>query len=438
MCVLNTVYVFEVGEFNGGTFITIPPPVYLENPVWTGSSGTSRLPIFLPCGILWFYLKVCFRGRWNQGWHFQYSTTLDWSRKSSLNRNTGTLRLPICFSGGILLYYSYLCFRGQGIQWRHFQNSTTTGWPRKSNSNRKYWNFKVTHHSLWWNFMILPIFMFSRSRNSLVTLSKLYHHWLTSKIQFEPEILELRGYPSFSLVKFHDSTYIYVFKVDKFNSDTFRIMLPPVDLENSVQTGSTETSRLPIFFSGGILWYYLCLCFRGRGIQWRHFQNYCTTNFFRKFSSNRKYWNFEVTQLSPWWNFMILPIFMFSRAINSIVTLSELYCHRLTSKIQFEPEVLELWGFPSFSLVEFYDSTYIYVFEAEKFNGHTFTFISLSRDFENQVRTGSTGTSRLPIFLELDFWGQPVVLEFWTCHNWIPRPRKHKYKWSHSIREKDG
>ena len=52
MCVLNPIYVFEVGEFNGDTFRTIPPPVYLENPVRTGSSGTSRLPIFLPCGIL--------------------------------------------------------------------------------------------------------------------------------------------------------------------------------------------------------------------------------------------------------------------------------------------------------------------------------------------------------------------------------------------------
>ena len=160
-----------------------------------------------------------------------------------------------------------LRFQGGGIQWRHFQNSTTTGWPRKSNSNRKYWNFKVTHLSPWWNFMILPIFVFSRSRNSMVPLSKLYHHWLTSKIQFEPEILELWGYPSFSLVEFHHSTCIYVFEVEEFNSDTFRIIPPPVDLENSVRTGSTGTLRLLIFFNGGILWYYLCLCFRVRGIQ---------------------------------------------------------------------------------------------------------------------------------------------------------------------------
>ena len=40
----------------------------------------------------------------------------------------------------------------------------------------------------------------------MVTFSKFYHHWLTSKIQFEPEILELRGYPSFPLVEFHDIT----------------------------------------------------------------------------------------------------------------------------------------------------------------------------------------------------------------------------------------
>ena len=130
---------------------------------------------------------------------------------------------------------------------------------------------------------------------------------------------------------------------------------------------------------------------------------------------------------------MILPIFVFSRSRNSMVPLSKLYHHWLTSKIQFEPEILELWGYPSVSLVEFYNITYIYVFEADEFNGHTFTFISLSRDFENPVRTGSTGTSRLPIFLELDFWGQPVVVEFWKCHYWIPRPWKHKYRWYHKI-----
>ena len=191
----------------------------------------------------------------------------------------------------------YLCFWGRGIQWWQFQNSTTTGWPRKSSLNRKYSNFEVTHLFLWWNFMILPKFMFSRSGNSMVTLSEFYHHRVTSKIQFEPEVLQLWGYPSFSLVEFYDITYIYIFKVAEFNGNTFKILPPPVDLENPVQTGSTRTSRLPIFFSGGILWYYLYLCFRGRGIQWWHFQNSTTTGWPRKSSLNRKYSNFEVTHL---------------------------------------------------------------------------------------------------------------------------------------------
>ena len=39
---------------------------------------------------------------------------------------------------------------------------------------------------------------------------------LTSKIQFEPEVLELRGYSSFSLVEFY-ITYIYVFEVFEVN-----------------------------------------------------------------------------------------------------------------------------------------------------------------------------------------------------------------------------
>ena len=192
-----------------------------------------------------------------------------------------------------------MCFRGRGIQWYHFQNSSTTDWPRKSSLNRKYWNFEVTHLFHWWNFIILPVFMFSRSRNSIVTLSELYHHRLTSKIQYEPEVLELWGYSSFSTVEFYDITYVYVFEFEEFNSDTFRTIAPTIFLKKSVR--------------------------------------------------NRKYWNFEVTHLSPWWNFMILPIFMFSRQTNSMDTLSHSYHYRVISKIQFEPEVLELQGCPYFS-----------------------------------------------------------------------------------------
>ena len=45
--------------------------------------------------------------------------------------------------------------------------------------------------------MILPKFMFSRSENSMVTLSEFHHHRVTLKIQYKPEVLELRGYPIF-------------------------------------------------------------------------------------------------------------------------------------------------------------------------------------------------------------------------------------------------
>ena len=82
--------------------------------------------------------------------------------------------------------------------------------------------------------MILPIFMFLRSRNSMVTLPKFYHYRVTSKIQFKPEVFELRGYSSFSLVEFYDITYIYVFEVEEFNGNTSRILPPPGDLENPV------------------------------------------------------------------------------------------------------------------------------------------------------------------------------------------------------------
>ena len=68
----------------------------------------------------------------------------------------------------------------------------------------------------------------------MVTLLKLYHHQMTSKIQFEPEMQELRGYPSFSLVEFYDIIYIYVLEVGEFNGDTFETLPPLDDLENPV------------------------------------------------------------------------------------------------------------------------------------------------------------------------------------------------------------
>ena len=322
------VYVFEVGELNDDTFRILPPPVDLENPVWTGNTGTSRLPIFFP----------------------------------------------------------------------------------------------------WWNFSISPIFMFSRSRNSMMTRSEFYHHRLTTKIQFEPEIMELRGYPSFSLVEFWDITYIYVFEVKEFNDDTFRILPPPVDLKNPVWTRNTGSLRLPIFFPGGILGYHLYLCFRGQGIQWWHVQNSTATGWPRKSSLNRKYWNFEVTHLFPWWNFRISPIFMFLRSRNSMVTRSEFYHHRLTLKIQVQPEILELWRYPSFSLMEFYEITYIYVFEVEEFNCDTFRILKPLVDLKNQVRE-IWATLKFQYFrFEPDFRNHAIMIWMWKCVHWIPRPQKHKYR----------
>ena len=81
---------------------------------------------------------------------------------------------------------------------------------------------------------VLNIFMFLRSGNSIVTLSELYHYRFTSKIQFEPEVLELQGYLSVSLVEFYDFTYIYVFEVEEFNGDTFKTLTQPDHLENPV------------------------------------------------------------------------------------------------------------------------------------------------------------------------------------------------------------
>ena len=67
-----------------------------------------------------------------------------------------------------------------------------------------------------------------------MTLSELYHYRFTSKIQFEPEVLELQGYLSVSLVEFYDFNYSYVFEVEEFNGDIFEILPPLADLENPV------------------------------------------------------------------------------------------------------------------------------------------------------------------------------------------------------------
>ena len=78
--------------------------------------------------------------------------------------------------------------------------------------------------------------------------------------------------------------------------------------------------------------------------------------------------------------------------------LSEFYHHRLTSKTQFEPGVLELQGYPYFFLVEFYNITCVYVFEVVESNGDTFSI--LPPPVDQYFR------------FELDFGGQLVVVEF--------------------------
>ena len=137
--------------------------------------------------------------------------------------------------------------------WRHNGHQRGTGRRRNYNFLTVHSIKQDIHFLLLWKCVFSTLFMFLKSGNSMVTLSELYHHRFTSKIQFEPEVLELQGYPSFSLVEFYNFTYIYVFEVEEFNGDTFNTLPPLVDLENPVWTGNTGTLRLPICFSGGIL-----------------------------------------------------------------------------------------------------------------------------------------------------------------------------------------
>ena len=71
--------------------------------------------------------------------------------------------------------------------------------------------------------MILPIFMFSRQRNSMDTLSHSYHYRVISKIRFEPEVLELQGCPYFSNL---------IFEVNRWFKNSERVTIEFLDLEN--------------------------------------------------------------------------------------------------------------------------------------------------------------------------------------------------------------
>ena len=142
------------------------------------------------------------RSRWNFLRLLPWMFTLQWRRRHSLmwhlwrqpwrHRRHGKCRMTQTSTrqgyGTVCVFFvelfpSSIRFRGREIQWCDCQYSTTTVWPRKSSLNRKYWNFEVTHLFPWWNFMISPIFMFSRSRNSMVTRSEFYDYRLTLKTQ---------------------------------------------------------------------------------------------------------------------------------------------------------------------------------------------------------------------------------------------------------------
>ena len=93
------------------------------------------------------------------------------------------------------------------------QNSITTGWPRKSSLNRKYWNFEVTHLFHWrkW-YYLLCFFEESQWYNSHLENTVWTGNTGTSRLPI-----------LFPLVEFYDIN-IYVFEVEEFNGDTFKTL----------------------------------------------------------------------------------------------------------------------------------------------------------------------------------------------------------------------
>ena len=128
---------------------------------------------------------------------------------------------------------------------------------------------------MWLSYILLAKLMFSRSRNPMDSLSQSYRYCMTSKIQFEPEVLDLQRYPWFSLIEICFSNHTYVFEVKESNGHTF----------------CSHTT-----------------------IAWP-----------RKSSLNRKYWNFKVTHDSPLSKFVFSTTLMLSRSKNQMDRLSQSY-----------------------------------------------------------------------------------------------------------------
>ena len=98
----------------------------------------------------------------------------------------------------------------------YFYRATLFELPRKSRSTSGSRYLEGTDDCILWIFTISSLFMFSRSRNSLLTFLLSYDVWLISKIQVN---FRFERYWWFCLINFWNVHTFHVFEVREFIAD---------------------------------------------------------------------------------------------------------------------------------------------------------------------------------------------------------------------------
>ena len=186
LCLMNfwnffTIYVFEVGEFISDIPTELPNLSDLENPgqlpVQEVLEGTDEF-------VLWIFIISSAFMLWrskNPFLTFPMSCRVWVTSKIQVNfRYRRYSKVLMILSYRFLKFLHYLCFWGQGIYCRHSYRATTFEWPWKSRSTS---GSRGTDDFALCIFTISSVFMFSRSKNPLVTFLLSYHVRVTSKIQ---------------------------------------------------------------------------------------------------------------------------------------------------------------------------------------------------------------------------------------------------------------
>ena len=205
------------------------------------------------------------------------------------------------------------------------------GWPRKSRSTsgtggtRRYWWFCLI------NFEISSVFMFSRSRNPLLTFLLSYHVRVTSKIQVN---FRYRRYSKVLMIlsyKFLKFLSVFMFLRSRNPFLTF-LLSYHVRVTSKIQVNFRyrRYSKVLMILSYKFLKFLQYLCFWGQEIHFWH--SYWATMFGWPWKS-RSTSGTGGTDDSVLWIFEISLLFMFSRSMNPLLIFLLSYLVWVTSKI---------------------------------------------------------------------------------------------------------